>query len=69
MARDVGKMVRYGAIGIEFSSPIVAGAIIGHYLDQYFRTDPWLTLVMFLMGVVAGFYRLITSLSEFQKEQ
>ncbi|HTY56601.1 MAG TPA: AtpZ/AtpI family protein [Candidatus Binataceae bacterium] len=69
MALDSGKMVRYGAVGLEFSSPIVAGAIVGHFLDQYFKTDPWLTLVMFLLGVVAGFYRLITTLSEFQKEQ
>ncbi|MGD0073466.1 MAG: AtpZ/AtpI family protein [Candidatus Binataceae bacterium] len=69
MAVDVGKMARYGAIGIEFSSPIVAGAIIGHYLDQYFRTDPWLTLVVFLTGVVIAFYRLIVTLSEMQKEQ
>jgi len=69
MAFDSGKMVRYGAIGIEFSSPIVAGAIMGHYLDLYFKTDPWLTLIMFLMGVAAGFYKLITALGEFQKEQ
>jgi len=69
MALDVGKMVRYGSVGIEFSSPIFAGAILGHYLDQYFQTDPWLTLVMFLLGVAAGFYRLITTLSAFQKEQ
>jgi F0F1-type ATP synthase assembly protein I len=69
MALDTGKMVRYGSIGVEFSSPIVAGAIMGHYLDQYFKTDPWLTLVLFLTGVLAGFYRLITALSAFQKEQ
>jgi len=69
MALDAGKMVRYGSIGIEFTSPMIAGAIIGHYLDKYFNTDPWLTLVMFMLGVLAGFYRLITALSEFQKEQ
>ena len=69
MALDAGKMARYAAVGIEFSSPIIAGAILGHYLDQYFRTDPWLTLVTFILGVLAGFYRLIATLSEFQKEQ
>ncbi len=69
MAGDIGKMARYGAVGIEFSSPIIAGAIIGHYLDQYFRTDPWLTLVVFLSGVVVAFYRLILTLSEIQKER
>ncbi len=69
MAVDVGKMARYASVGIEFSSPMVAGAIIGHYLDLYFKTDPYLTLVMFLLGVFAGFYRLIVALSAFRKEQ
>jgi F0F1-type ATP synthase assembly protein I len=67
MALDTGKMMRYSAVGLEFSSPIVAGAIIGHYLDLYFKTDPWLTLGLFLLGVFAGFYRLIAALSEIQK--
>ncbi len=69
MAIDAGKMVRYASIGIEFSSPMIGGAIMGHYLDQYFKTDPYLTLAMFVLGMLAGFYRLITALSAFQKEQ
>ncbi len=47
---------------------MIAGAIIGHYLDLYFHTDPWLTLVMFLLGVFIGFYRLIQELALFQRE-
>jgi F0F1-type ATP synthase assembly protein I len=62
-------MVRYAAIGWEFAGPIVAGAIIGHYLDLYFKTDPWMTLVMFLLGLFAGFYRLIQELSSFMRDE
>jgi F0F1-type ATP synthase assembly protein I len=69
MTPSTGKMIRYGAAGLEFSSPIVVGAIFGHYLDLYFKTDPYLTLVMFLLGVFAGFYRLVTILRDFQKDQ
>ncbi len=69
MALSPVKLAKYGAVGMEFSSPIVAGAIVGHYLDLYFKTDPYITLVMCLMGVFAGFYRLITLLREFQKEE
>jgi ATP synthase protein I len=68
MALSPVKMARYGAAGLEFSSPMLAGAIIGHYLDRYFNTDPYLTLVFFLLGVFAGFYRLVTILRDFQKE-
>jgi len=68
MALSTGKMMRFAAIGFEFAWPMIAGAIIGHYLDLYFRTDPWLTLVMFLLGVFIGFYRLIQELTLFQRE-
>ncbi len=68
MAMSPAKLARYGAVGLEFSSPMLAGAIIGHYLDVYFKTDPYLTLVMFLLGVFAGFYRLVSILRDFQKE-
>jgi F0F1-type ATP synthase assembly protein I len=61
------KMLRYGAVGFEFSSPMIAGAVAGHYLDKYFGTDPKLTLIMFLLGVLAGFVRLIMTLRELQK--
>jgi ATP synthase protein I len=68
MALSPLKMARYGAVGVEFSSPMLAGALVGHYLDRYFNTDPYLTLVMFLLGVFAGFYRLVIILRDFQKE-
>ena len=68
MALSPAKLARYGTAGLEFSSPMLAGAIIGHYLDLYFKTDPYLTLVMFLLGVFAGFYRLVSILRDFQKE-
>ena len=55
--------MRFAAIGFEFAWPMIAGAILGHYLDLYFHTDPWLTLVMFLLGVFAGFWRLIQELA------
>jgi F0F1-type ATP synthase assembly protein I len=68
MPLSPAKMARYAAVGLEFSSPIIAGAIIGHYLDLYFKTDPYLTLVMFLLGVFAGFYRLVIILRDIEKE-
>ena len=67
MAMTAGKMARFAAIGWEFAMPMVAGAFIGHYLDLYFHSDPWMTLVMFMLGLFAGFYRLIQELSAFQR--
>jgi len=62
------KMAQDGALGIEFVSPPIAGAVVGHFADLYFKTDPWLTLAMFLLGVFAGFFRLIVVLRDLQRE-
>jgi F0F1-type ATP synthase assembly protein I len=68
MAMSPGRMMRFATIGFEFAWPMVAAAIAGHYLDVYLHTDPWLTLVMFLLGVGVGFYRLVQELMLFQRE-
>lgn len=68
MALSAGKMARFTAIAWEFTMPMIAGALIGHLLDIHFRTDPWLTLTLFLLGLFGGFYRGITELSRLQRE-
>jgi len=68
-AVKTAKMARYASVGVEFSSPMIAGALVGHYLDAYFETDPWLTLMLFMLGVIAGFCRLVRTLSDIQRER
>jgi len=68
MPLSPGKMARYAAVGSELFTPIIAGALVGHYLDEHFRTEPWLTLVMFLLGVAASFYNLVRVVARFQKD-
>ena len=68
MALSVGKMARFTTIAWEFTMPMIAGAVIGHFLDIYFHTDPTLTLILFLLGLFGGFYRGISELSRLQRE-
>jgi F0F1-type ATP synthase assembly protein I len=65
---NVGKTARFAAIGVEFSTPIIAGTLIGHFLDMHFHTDPWLTLALLLGGVFLGFFRLIREVQLAQRE-
>lgn len=58
--------LRITVIGLEFSSPIIAGLLGGYYLGDYFHR-PWLGLVGLLGGVFLGFYRLISDLRNFLK--
>ena len=69
MALSVAKMLKYSAIGSEVVSPLIVGPVVGHYIDQHFGTDPKFTLVMFLLGLLAGGYNLVRLLREVKNLQ
>jgi Putative F0F1-ATPase subunit Ca2+/Mg2+ transporter len=60
------RYLRITVIGLEFSSPILAGLVGGYYLGEYFHR-PWLGLLGLGGGVFLGFYRLIMELRNFVK--
>ena len=60
------RYLRITVIGLEFSSPILAGLVGGYYLGEYFHR-PWLGLLGLLGGVFLGFFRLILELRNFVK--
>lgn len=43
-----------------FPASILVGFAIGHILDKWLKTDPWLTLIFILYGILAGFYNLFS---------
>ena len=50
-----------GKIALSLALPIVAGSFLGNYLDQRLGSAPWMTLLLLMLGVAAGFgslYRL-----------
>ncbi len=56
--------VRYGGVGVEMLASVLIGALGGYGLDYLFTTRPWLMMVGFILGSVAGFrsiFRLIRS--------
>lgn len=66
---NYGRMARFAAAGMNFAISPAAGALFGHYLDLYFKTDPLLTIILCLGGFVVGTVELIRELSSLQKEQ
>ena len=48
---------------------VVIGWAIGYYLDRYFRSGPWLTLIFLILGVVAGFRSLFSLMKDFDKDE
>ena len=51
----------------ELVSAVVVGAIIGFILDNWFGTKPWLILIFFFVGVIAGIMNVVKSAKRMQK--
>lgn len=41
-----------------FPSSILVGFVMGHFLDKWLKTDPYLTIVFIIYGILAGFVNL-----------
>ena len=51
----------------ELVSAVAVGTIIGFILDKTFGTKPWLILIFFFVGAVAGFVNVFKSAKKMQR--
>ena len=51
----------------ELVAHVVVGTIIGFILDKTFGTKPWLILIFFFVGVIAGIVNVFKSAKNMQK--
>ena len=54
-------------LSTELVSAVAVGTIIGFILDKTFGTKPWLILIFFFIGVVAGIKNVFRSAKNMQK--
>ena len=54
-------------LSTELVSAVVVGTIIGFILDKTFGTKPWLILIFFFIGTIAGIMNVIKSAKKMQK--
>jgi len=50
----------------EMVAAVVVGTIIGFILDNWFGTKPWLILIFFFVGVIAGILNVVRSAKNIQ---
>ena len=64
------KTSSFGAafkMSTELVAAVVVGTIIGFILDNWFGTKPWLILIFFFVGVIAGIMNVFKSAKKMQK--
>jgi ATP synthase protein I len=63
------KWAEYSAVGLMFPASIVVGFFIGHFLDKWLKTAPWLTFVFIIYGILAGFHNLFSQARRDEREK
>ena len=54
-------------LSTELVSAVAVGTIIGFILDKTFGTKPWLIIIFFFVGVIAGIINVIRSAKNMQR--
>ena len=55
-------------LGTELVASVGVGTIIGFILDTWFDTKPWLIIIFFFLGAIAGILNVIRTANRMQKE-
>lgn len=59
--------VQMAALGLEFSSAVIGGLVLGYYLDEWLGTKPWLMMIGTFGGLGTAVARMIALTRRFQK--
>ncbi len=73
--QKIYSYLKYSSVGIEMGLSVVAGVLIGGWLDDWFEAAPWgfttkpyMLMFWTVCGVVAGFRSIIRVARNWQKE-
>lgn len=59
------KMVWMTSLGVSMVLATFVGLYIGVYLDDKFSTEPWLTILFLIIGIMAGFRNIYTLVKKY----
>jgi ATP synthase protein I len=69
--RQAGNWLNASIVGIQFPVAMALGYFWGKWMDGIFGTEPWLTIIFSILGIIAGFVNLfrITLATGLKEEQ
>lgn len=58
-----------GSIGLHLVGSTFIGLAMGHYLDKWLGTKPWLTMIFLILGIVSGFRHVFRESKRMQERE
>ncbi len=67
--REVVKsLIGYSSLGLEMGLCVAIGIGIGYFLDRFFHTSPYLTIIFMIFGIIAAMKTIYQLLKKIEKE-
>jgi ATP synthase protein I len=64
----VRSLISFSSLGLEMGLSVAIGIGLGYFLDYYFKTSPYLTIIFMLFGVAAAFKTIFMLLKKVKRE-
>jgi len=64
----VRSLISFSSLGLEMGLSVAIGIGMGYFLDSYFKTSPYLTIIFMLFGIIAAFKTIYMLLKKVKKE-
>jgi ATP synthase protein I len=62
------NLLAASSLGIMLVASTAIGFAMGFFLDKFLGTSPYLTLIMFLVGIIAGFWTVIKEIKKINEK-
>jgi ATP synthase protein I len=63
---DYRKLADISSLAMMLPASIAVGLFFGYWLDKWLGTDPWLLMIMTLLGVASGLISLIRGINKYK---
>jgi len=63
----IKELTYYGSIGFSLSFAIFIGLGIGIYIDSFYKTSPWFTIIFLCLGIIAGYRNIGLAIKKSRK--
>jgi F0F1-type ATP synthase assembly protein I len=63
---DYRKLADISSLAMMLPASIAVGLFFGYWLDKWLGTDPWLMMIMTLLGVASGLISLIRGINKYK---
>ena len=66
---DIRRLAELSSIAMILPASIAVGLFMGYLLDRWLGTEPWLLLILTVLGIVSGLLSLFRALKKEMKDE